>query len=67
MSIDLKLPICSCCHRHIMPNDKCVKFDCPNCDNGDLIWRCESCRIAVRIIHVRPVTFKDLKNWHRYY
>ena len=25
-----------------------VKFKCPNCDNGDLFWRCESCRIAVR-------------------
>jgi len=47
MSTNLKLPICSCCHRHIMPNDKCVKFDCPNCDNGDLIWRCESCRVSV--------------------
>jgi len=30
-----------------MPNDKCVKFDCPNCDNGDLIWRCDSCRVSV--------------------
>jgi len=47
MSTNLELPVCSCCHRHIMPNDKCVKFDCPNCDNGDLIWRCESCRVSV--------------------
>ena len=48
MSTNLELPICSCCHRHIMPNDKCVKFKCPNCDNGDLFWRCECCRISVR-------------------
>ncbi|MCG3779558.1 MAG: hypothetical protein JW390_20142 [Nitrosopumilus sp.] len=30
-----------------MPNDKCVKFDCPSCGD-DLIWRCESCREAAR-------------------
>jgi len=24
MSTNLELPVCSCCHRHIMPNDKCV-------------------------------------------
>jgi predicted RNA-binding Zn-ribbon protein involved in translation (DUF1610 family) len=48
MSPSLELPICSCCHRNIMPNDKSVKFNCPNCEKGDLIWRCESCRVAVR-------------------
>ena len=37
MSTNLELPVCSCCKRHIMPNDKCVKFRCPNCDDGDLI------------------------------
>ncbi|MDH3278577.1 MAG: zinc finger domain-containing protein [Nitrosopumilus sp.] len=30
-----------------MPNDKCVKFNCPNC-GADLIWRCQSCREAAR-------------------
>ena len=35
-------------NRPIMPNDKCVKFNCPDCDDGDLIWRCESCREAAR-------------------
>ncbi|MCH2603959.1 MAG: zinc finger domain-containing protein [Candidatus Nitrosopelagicus sp.] len=28
-----------------MPNDKCVKFNCPECD-AVLLWRCESCREA---------------------
>ncbi len=28
-----------------MPNDKCVKFNCPECGNeSSWIWRCESCR-----------------------
>jgi Zn-ribbon RNA-binding protein len=49
MSSTISLPTCSCCHRAIMPNDKCVKFNCPACDDGDLIWRCESCREAARI------------------
>jgi len=48
MSSTISLPTCSCCHRAIMPNDKCVKFNCPDCDDGDLIWRCESCREAAR-------------------
>jgi len=48
MSSNIELPACSCCHRHIMPNDKCVKFECPNCDSKKTIWRCESCREAVR-------------------
>jgi predicted RNA-binding Zn-ribbon protein involved in translation (DUF1610 family) len=43
MSSTISLPTCSCCHRHIMPNDKCVKFNCPSCGT-DLIWRCQSCR-----------------------
>jgi hypothetical protein len=47
MSSSISLPVCSCCHRHIMPNDKCVKFNCPNCGEK-LIWRCESCREAAR-------------------
>ena len=48
MSSTITLPICSCCLRHIMPKDKSVKFNCPNCGEGDLIWRCQSCREAVR-------------------
>ena len=47
MSSNISLPTCSCCNRHIMPNDKCVKFNCPNCGT-DLIWRCQSCREAAR-------------------
>jgi len=47
MSSTISLPTCSCCHRPIMPNDN-VKFNCPDCDDGDLIWRCESCREAAR-------------------
>ncbi|NIQ07854.1 MAG: DUF1610 domain-containing protein [Candidatus Korarchaeota archaeon] len=47
MSSTISLPKCSCCHRYIMPNDKCVKFDCPDCGSA-LIWRCQSCREAVR-------------------
>ncbi|WOV93225.1 MAG: zinc finger domain-containing protein [Candidatus Nitrosoabyssus spongiisocia] len=39
----VELPKCSCCKRHIMPNDKCVKFDCPSC-GFSLLWRCQSCR-----------------------
>ena len=31
MSSTISLPTCSCCNRAIMPNDKCVKFNCPNC------------------------------------
>ncbi|MEE9563476.1 MAG: zinc finger domain-containing protein [Nitrosopumilaceae archaeon] len=30
-----------------MPNDKCVKFDCPSCGTVK-IWRCQSCREAAR-------------------
>ncbi|MCH7968516.1 MAG: RNA-binding protein [Thaumarchaeota archaeon] len=47
MSSAISLPLCSCCHRHIMPNDKCVKFDCPSCGTVK-IWRCQSCREAAR-------------------
>ncbi|ABK77158.1 Zn-ribbon RNA-binding protein [Cenarchaeum symbiosum A] len=47
MSSSITLPVCSCCKRHIMPNDMCVKFDCPSCA-GELVWRCESCREAAR-------------------
>ncbi len=47
MSFTISLPMCSCCRRYIMPNDKCVKFDCPSC-GGSLIWRCQSCRNAAR-------------------
>lgn len=46
-SSTISLPKCSCCHRHIMPNDMCVKFYCPSC-GGSLIWRCQSCREAAR-------------------
>ena len=42
------MPKCNGCNRAIMPKDKCVKFNCPDCDDGDLIWRCESCREAAR-------------------
>jgi predicted RNA-binding Zn-ribbon protein involved in translation (DUF1610 family) len=34
MSSSISLPTCSCCNKHIMPNDKCVKFNCPNCGTG---------------------------------
>ena len=47
MSSSIQLPKCSCCNRHIMPNDKCIKFDCPKCGSR-LIWRCSSCRVAAR-------------------
>ena len=43
MSSSIELPICSGCNRHIMPNDKSVKFDCPEC-GAALLWRCQSCR-----------------------
>ena len=29
-----------------MPNDKCVKFECPEC--GFVIWRCQSCRESAK-------------------
>jgi hypothetical protein len=45
MSSSIKLPICSGCNRHIMPNDKSVKFNCPEC-GVKLFWRCQSCREA---------------------
>ena len=43
MSSTISLPTCSCCNKHIMPNDKCVKFNCPKCDT-DLMdpLKCES-------------------------
>ncbi|CAI9831147.1 MAG: zinc finger domain-containing protein [Nitrosopumilus sp.] len=47
MSSTISLPRCSCCKRHVMPNDKCVKFDCPDCGE-ERIWRCQSCREAAR-------------------
>lgn len=47
MSLTINLPKCSCCNRHIMPNDKCVKFGCPSCGN-QIVWRCQSCRDAAR-------------------
>ena len=47
MSTEITLPVCWCCKRHIMPNDKCVKFYCPDCGQG-LVWRCQSCREAAR-------------------
>ena len=47
MSSTISLPTCSCCRRHIMPNDKCVKFGCPSCGAG-LIWRCQSCRESAK-------------------
>ena len=43
MSSNIELPICTGCNRHIMPNDKSVKFDCPECGTI-LMWRCQSCR-----------------------
>ena len=41
MSSTISLPTCSCCNRSIMPGDKSVKFNCPDC-GVDLIWRCQS-------------------------
>jgi len=45
MSSSISLPVCNGCNRHIMPGDKNVKFNCPEC-NAELIWRCGSCREA---------------------
>jgi hypothetical protein len=45
MSSSISLPVCNGCKRHIMPGDKNVKFNCPEC-NAELIWRCRSCREA---------------------
>lgn len=47
MSSAMSLPVCSCCSRHIMPNDKCVKFGCPECGQTE-IWRCQSCRESAK-------------------
>ncbi|MDP6304167.1 MAG: zinc finger domain-containing protein, partial [Candidatus Nitrosopelagicus sp.] len=41
-SPSISLPVCSGCNKHIMPGDKNVKFNCPECNN-ELIWRCGSC------------------------
>ncbi len=57
MSSTISLPVCSCCHRHIRPNDKSVKFNCPNCGSV-LIWRCESCRVAARSYLCESCNFK---------
>ena len=47
MSSAMTLPVCRCCHRNIMPNDKCVRFPCPEC--GEVtIWRCQSCRESAK-------------------
>ncbi|MFY9300469.1 MAG: zinc finger domain-containing protein [Candidatus Nitrosotenuis sp.] len=56
MSTSLTLPVCSCCNKHIMPNDKCVKFMCPECGTV-LIWRCESCRDAARTYTCQSCNF----------
>ena len=45
--MSMTLPVCSCCSRHIMPNDKCVRFDCPGCGQSE-IWRCQSCRESAK-------------------
>lgn len=47
VSTEISLPVCRCCKRPIMPNDKCVNFYCPECGQT-LIWRCQSCREAAR-------------------
>ena len=44
-SPSISLPKCNGCNRPIMPGDKNVKFNCPEC-NTELIWRCGSCREA---------------------
>ena len=44
-SPSISLPVCIGCNKHIMPGDKNVKFNCPECNN-ELIWRCGSCREA---------------------
>ena len=38
MSSSITLPVCNGCSRHIMPGDKNVKFNCPEC-NAELIRR----------------------------
>ncbi|MDE1762623.1 MAG: DUF1610 domain-containing protein [Thaumarchaeota archaeon] len=57
MSSSIALPICSSCHRPIMPNDKCVKFNCPGCGSV-LLWRCESCREAARTYTCKSCNFE---------
>ena len=43
MSTKQMLPVCTSCNRAITPNEKSVKFNCPEC--GDvIIWRCDKCR-----------------------
>ncbi|MCK4247088.1 MAG: DUF1610 domain-containing protein [Methanomicrobia archaeon] len=34
---------CISCNREIAPDEKGVKFPCPNCDR--IIVRCEKCRV----------------------
>lgn len=55
--MSISLPVCDCCHRHIIPNDKCVKFNCPNCGSV-LLWRCQSCREAARFYSCTQCNFE---------
>ncbi|MHA1145521.1 MAG: zinc finger domain-containing protein [Candidatus Helarchaeota archaeon] len=38
---------CNGCSRLISPNERAVKFACPNCGKI-IIWRCERCKIFAR-------------------
>ncbi|MEM0364221.1 MAG: zinc finger domain-containing protein [Candidatus Nitrosocaldus sp.] len=53
----IALPSCISCNRVIMPNDRCVKFNCPKC-NRFLIWRCESCREFARMYKCKECGFE---------
>ncbi|MFZ0183386.1 MAG: zinc finger domain-containing protein [Nitrosotalea sp.] len=57
MSSTIGLPVCTSCHRPIMPRDMCVKFNCPDCGSL-LLWRCESCREAARVYKCSSCTFE---------
>ncbi|HYL66745.1 MAG TPA: zinc finger domain-containing protein [Nitrosopumilaceae archaeon] len=39
-----------------MPNDKCVKFNCPSCGTI-LVWRCESCRESAKTYKCKSCNF----------
>jgi len=38
-----EVPRCTSCNRPIAPDERGVRFICPNCGKAE-IWRCEKCR-----------------------
>jgi len=40
-----EVPRCTSCNRPIPPDERGVRFLCPNCGKAE-IWRCERCRIC---------------------